>query len=171
MLVGIVGTKHCQDMIMIQMTKAMLMIQMTKAMLLIQMIKGRLLEAHARSALCDSWLRHHHLDALLSFPISPLNDNHLISQLHISTPHHSVLNILLLEKWYSWKPRRQYIVIYEFGFSKNYNQIWWAFVIKQSRNLIPYELGLILAVFEVNNRQRLTKLQKKSISLCSCNYQ
>ena len=54
MLEGIVGTKHCQDMIMIQMTKAMLMIQMTKAMLLIQMIKGRLLEAHARSALCDS---------------------------------------------------------------------------------------------------------------------
>ena len=34
-------------------------------------------------------------------------------------------------------------------------------MIKQSRNLIPYELGLILAVFEVNNGQRLlTKLQK-----------
>ena len=34
-------------------------------------------------------------------------------------------------------------------------------MIKQSRNLISYELGLILAVFEVNKRQRLlTKLQK-----------
>ena len=47
------------------------------------------------------------------------------------------------------------------GSSKHYNQIWLAFVIKQSHNLRSYVLGLILAIFEVNNRQRLlTELQK-----------
>ena len=36
------------------------------------------------AALCSSWLLRNHLDALLSFHISHLNDNHLYFQLHIS---------------------------------------------------------------------------------------
>ena len=52
---------------------------------------------HARRALCSSWLAHHHLNALLSFPISHLNDNHLISQLHISFLLHHLFSSSLCQ--------------------------------------------------------------------------